>query len=228
MKKNKQKKLVLLIAAFAAIFLFWAFLVKSGSLLVFDKSVQSFFFALRREWLNPLAASLEYLGHWPIPAAVCLIFLGCKKTRFSYGIPMSASVMCSVGMYELLKSIFRRERPDASLWLCNEHGFSFPSGHTLNNTVFWIVFLILLLYYYRNKGKGLPIYRGKNATEIYPRKKSVMTLLCAACIIWPLTISLSRVYVGVHWPSDVCGSWILSVVLISTAALILFKEKKEK
>ena len=228
MKNRQNTAEKVLFTLFACIFAFWTFLVLSGGLEAFDLAVQGFFFALRGPFLNSIGVALEYVGHWPLPAAVCVVLLLIRKTRFSYGIPLTGCVLTSVGMYELLKHIFKRARPDMSLWLCPEHGYSFPSGHTLNNTVFWVVLASLIGYYFITKGKSLPVYGKDRSTDVYPKSKAASVILRALLIAWPLIIGMSRILVGVHWPSDVAGSMILSVAIISAGKLILFSGKEKK
>ena len=226
MKKRTNILELVLFPVFAALFGFWTVLVLSGGVEAFDLAVQGFFIALRNPVLNTIGYALEYVGHWPIPAAVCVIMVLSKKTRFSYGIPLSCCVTVSVGMYELLKHIFKRPRPDMSLWLCPEHGYSFPSGHTLNNTVFWVVFASLVGYYFLTKGKSLPLYKKDRSTTVYPKTRGMAVLIRVLLIAWPVIIGLSRILVGVHWPSDVAGSMILSVAIISLGKLVFFYNSK--
>jgi len=228
LKKANNLKELILFPIFVLIFGIWAHLVLSGKLEGFDTAVQSFFFSLRNPVFNAVGVALEYIGHWPVPALVCALMVGMKKTRLSYGIPLTCCVLTSVGMYELLKHIFKRARPDQSLWLCPEHGFSFPSGHTLNNTVFWVVLASLVGYYFLTKGKSLPIYGKKASTEVYPRSKGAAVIIRVLLIAWPLIIGASRILVGVHWPSDVIGSLILSVAIISLGKLVFFYNNKTK
>ena len=228
MKKQSNIAEKIALPLFGCIFAFWTFLVLSGGLEAFDLAVQGFFFSLRQPALNAFGCALEYVGHWPIPAAVCVVLLLVKKTRFSYGIPLAGCVLTSVGMYELLKHIFKRPRPDASLWLCQEHGFSFPSGHTLNNTVFWVVLASLIGYYFLTEGKSLPVYKKDRSASVYPKSKAWAVIIRALLIAWPLIIGMSRILVGVHWPSDVAGSLLLSVAIISAGKLILFSGKEKK
>lgn len=227
MNSKQRKNAMVRTAVFAALFAVLAVLIFRGAMASFDAGVQQFFFGLRCPALNAFCCALEYVGHWPLPAAVCIVLLLCKRTRFAYGLPMAGCVSVSVGTYELLKHLFCRPRPDASLWLCQEHGFSFPSGHTLNNMVFWIVFASLLGYYFITRGKSLPIYKKDRSTDFYPKKKGTATVLRLLLILWPVIIGLSRILVGVHWPTDVLGSMLLSMVLINIAYLILFRGGKE-
>ncbi len=222
LNKNNNVKELILLPIFAILFGIWAHLVLSGKLESFDLAVQSFFFSLRNPIFNSIGVALEYIGHWPVPALVCVVMVALKKTRLSYGLPLTCCVLTSVGMYEFFKHIFKRPRPDASLWLCPEHGFSFPSGHTLNNTVFWVVFASLVGYYFLTKGKSLPVYARDRSTTVYPRKKSSSVIIRVLLIAWPLIIGMSRILVGVHWPSDVIGSLILSVAIISLGKLVFF------
>ncbi len=226
MKRRSNILEMVFFPLFAALFGLWTVMVLSGGLEAFDLTVQAFFIGLRNPVLNAIGCALEYVGHWPLPAAVCVVMVLSKKTRFSYGIPLSCCVTVSVGMYELLKHIFKRPRPDMSLWLCQEHGFSFPSGHTLNNMVFWIVFASLVGYYFLTKGKSLPLYKKDRSTTVYPKTKGMSVLIRVLLIAWPVIIGLSRILVGVHWPSDVAGSMILSVAIISLGKLVFFYNSK--
>ncbi|MBO4819159.1 MAG: phosphatase PAP2 family protein [Firmicutes bacterium] len=202
----------------------WTAIIFNGDLVAFDTVVQEFFFSLRNPVLNKIGFWLEYIGHWPLPAAVSVLLIAGKKTRFSYGLPLAGCVLTSVGVYELFKHLFKRPRPDASLWLCPEHGYSFPSGHTLNNTVFWVVLASLIGYYFLTKGRSLPIYKRNRSTTVYPKTKTGAVIIRALLIAWPLIIGMSRILVGVHWPSDVVGSLILSVGIIALGRVILFSK----
>ena len=97
---------------------------------------------------------------------------------------------------QALKYIFVRERPDINR-LVEVTGFSFPSGHSMVNAAFY-GFLVYLAYkYIENK-------RTRNI---------IITLLLLLIFL----IGLSRVYLGVHYASDVVGGFA-----ISTAYLMIF------
>lgn len=86
---------------------------------------------------------------------------------------------------EILKRHFARARPDLNVAVLRARGYSFPSGHAMGST---IVFTALA-------------YLGMRALTEWPQKSAVIAF-CAAII---LTISFSRIYLGVHWISDVAA-----------------------
>lgn len=99
----------------------------------------------------------------------------------------------------ILKNIFDRERPTL-LRLIDISGFSFPSGHAMGSTAF---FGSLIYIAHR-------ILKGKSKTV-------VMTL----CVVFIILISSSRVYLGVHYPTDIIAGIIGGLFCIVLTQLIL-------
>lgn len=88
---------------------------------------------------------------------------------------------------QLLKSLFARTRPDVVDHLVTVGGASFPSGHSANSAIVYLTLAGLLTQ----------IARG-SATRRY---------LLVAAVLLVAWIGASRVYLGVHWPSDVLAGW---------------------
>ena len=87
----------------------------------------------------------------------------------------------------LLKSIYARARPDIVEHLVGTHSASFPSGHAMNSAVVYLTLAVL-------------IARGA-------RSRSVRRYLISVAIALTLAVGFSRVYLGVHWPTDVVAGW---------------------
>ena len=102
----------------------------------------------------------------------------------------------------VLKNIFDRERPTL-LRLIDITGFSFPSGHAMGSTAFFgsVMFII------NRKMSGAD--------------KGIIIGLCALMI---LMVSISRVYLGVHYPTDIVAGIIGGVFCIVLSTLILRKK----
>ncbi|HEA3323497.1 TPA: phosphatase PAP2 family protein [Staphylococcus aureus] len=98
-----------------------------------------------------------------------------------------------------LKNIFDRERPTL-LRLIDITGFSFPSGHAMRSTAYF--------------GSGIYLLNRLNQGN----SKGILIGLCAAMI---LLISISRVYLGVHYPTDIIAGIIGGLFCIILSTLLL-------
>lgn len=90
------------------------------------------------------------------------------------------------------KYIFTTERPPRELRLVEQEGYAFPSGHAQGSTAFW-GFLAL---------------------------KIKKPLAWAVAILMILLVSLSRIYLGVHWPVDILGGLSIGIVLLAAYTLV--------
>ena len=127
-----------------------------------------------------------------IIAILCAIFIKNKKIAFAIPINLILSTMLNL----MLKNIVERPRP-IGYRLIDETGYSFPSGHSMISAAFY----------------GLIIYFiWKNVKNI--KLKYISCILFALLI---LLIGISRIYLGVHYASDVLGGFTISI-----AYLIIF------
>ena len=215
MDQKFDKKRIVKIVVSVALFAVVAWLMMSGKLEGFDHAVQNFFFSLRRDWLTTILVPFSYSGNWPLPTVICAILLAIPKTRTTFGVPMSVTCLSCVGIYQALKYSFQRPRPDVSVHLLVQNGYSFPSGHSLTSLVAWTMLILLFAYYYKHQGASLPIYKKHpQPAQAYIRDNKKRLLVNTLLILYIVLMGLSRIYVGVHWPSDVFASWILGLAVI--------------
>ncbi|SHI80286.1 phosphatase PAP2 family protein [Wenxinia saemankumensis] len=92
----------------------------------------------------------------------------------------------------LFKTLYDRPRPDLVPHGTLVSSASFPSGHTLMATVVWLTLGLLV------------------ARRVERRRERGFVLTIAVCIA--LAVGISRVYLGVHWPTDVLAGWALGAV----------------
>lgn len=124
----------------------------------------------------------------------------------------AATVVLSLALNTVIKVIIGRERPDINrlATFANEAGKSFPSGHSIFATIiFGSIFFICL---------------GKL------KNRSSKILLGILCIILIALIMFSRIFVGVHYPSDTIGGFLegISILLLTYPTYIKYQEKSKK
>lgn len=203
-KKIIENKNKYLIAAFGlAIFTYIAYIVSTQDVIVFDTVIREKVYDLRSTVLNFIFIPITYLGNWQSITILALLLLFFSKTRKNIGIPFVIISISSTIIYKIVKSIFRRPRPDKVFHMIEQGGFSFPSGHSMNCIVCYGILIYLVRRYVKNK---------KLANSI--------TVLLSILII---CIGFSRIYVGVHFPTDVIGGWSLGITVLCISIIILEK-----
>ena len=136
---------------------------------------------------------------------VILIFI--KKEK--YGFSILFNIFLSKLITNLLKIIIKRPRP-IGINLINEGGYSLPSGHSLISIAFY-GYLIYLIH--------------KNI-----KNKTIKCILIFILSILIISIGLSRIYLGVHYTSDVLAGFLagLSYLIIYVSLVNLFIEKRKQ
>jgi undecaprenyl-diphosphatase len=143
--------------------------------------------------------TLTYLGSTiSITIIVALAILFCHfKGKKSERLILVSAVTGSVLLIQITKYIFERQRPDSNNLLERANGFSFPSGHATGSfAVLGAIFYIM----------------GRDC----PRRYQRYTIWLLGALV-ALMIGVSRVYLGVHYPTDVIGGFLLglSILLLS-------------
>lgn len=135
-------------------------------------------------------------------SAISIIIISLLSVIFIKDKKVSASVIINIILVtilnQVLKNILQRPRPDG-FRLINESGYSFPSGHSMVSMAFY----------------GLFIYLAYTKIE----NKNLRSIVCILLSILVVLIGFSRIYLGVHYASDVLGGF-----LISMSYLIAFVE----
>lgn len=108
---------------------------------------------------------------------------------------------------EILKAIFKRPRP-AGTWLVNAAGYSFPSGHAM---IFMGLSLLSIYYIF-----------------IYIKNKRVSIMISLLIFIYSIFVGLSRVYVGVHYLSDVLAGWAAGLMWVTLSVNYIKLSKDEQ
>lgn len=203
-KRNKKTIYPVLAACFAllaALITYEVGFVHHTSPLQIDLSLQQFFISMRTDLLTPLMKVVTHSTDTITIVILCAVLVLIPATRLKTGLPLATVALTNMGIYKAMKHIFLRARPDEVYHLVEQGGYSFPSGHSATS---------MLVY-------GLLFYLiGRHC-----RNRKLKVLLQAICSILVLTVGPSRLYVGVHWATDVMAGWCVGAsVLMLTIYLI--------
>jgi membrane-associated phospholipid phosphatase len=116
--------------------------------------------------------------------------------RFRFGIAVAASVTAGGVIHKIIKMLVDRPRPSTMDMFITVDGQSFPSGHANGGLIFYFMLAILI-------GRMLTMQNNKTTA----------LLVRAGAVVLVLLIGFSRVYLGVHYPSDVLAGWLLGALL---------------
>lgn len=191
-------------AACAAGFLLVALLVVSGITDPIDAAITAVVRAPElHDALAPLARVTQLGSTWAVIGVGALVLLvGLLGGRPRDGVTGALTIAIGALIVEIAKRLFGRARPDFLEPIIVEVGFSFPSGHSANAMVAYGVLGVLVA--------RLP----------WPTAIRVAIELVLGAIVFG--VGLSRVWLGVHYPTDVVAGWFLGgTIVLAYAALTL-------
>ncbi len=178
------------------------------SLVAADIRIMNLAVVLREFGLARVFLFITYLGNWQSIVSVgilILLILGLqgerRKARYLF-----VAVLAGELLYSIFKILMHRPRPDISFSLFPQTGYAFPSGHA----VVPLVFYGMIAFFLRRT----------------VRKRRYRALIAAGAATFVFLIGYSRIYLGVHWASDVIAGWALgAAILLCAASLFRAREK---
>lgn len=140
-------------------------------------------------WVESAARDITSLGSFIVLALVSLGVIGFELTlgRVRSAVLVAVSVGGGALLSSVLKVTLERPRPDLVPHVVDVHTFSFPSGHAMLSAVTYLTL-----------GALLARLQSGRATRIYA---------LAIALLLTFLVGLSRIYLGVHWPTDVLAGW---------------------
>jgi undecaprenyl-diphosphatase len=145
------------------------------------------------EWLPVVMRDVTALGGETVLALVTIFiagFLYLKKEKRSLYYIIAASIGGAV-MGQILKLLFFRERPDVALHLMPAMSKSFPSGHSMMSAAIYLSLAALLTRTQKD-----------NKIRVY---------IISAALLLSFLVGISRIYLGVHYPTDVLAGWTVGL-----------------
>lgn len=190
--------LVMLVGACFLIFRHIAEEVGEGDTRAFDRAI---IYALRTpgnlsrpigpDWLNVAATDITSLGSVTVLGVivilVCGLFFSFRRWREALLLLMASGG--GLVITNILKDVFQRDRPPAILHAVPAINASFPSGHAALSATVFLTLGALIAH--------------------FAERRRVRVYALSAAVILSVTVGCSRVYLGVHWPTDVLAGWCL-------------------
>ena len=174
--------------------------VHEGEGFAFDVPLLEFAHAAANAGLDRVLLVVTHLGYewFVVPFDVLLVLWLAARRRVREGLFAALALGGSALLNLAAKPVFARVRPDLWTSLAPEHSFSFPSGHAMGSmTLAWVVLLLA----WRTRWRW-PV------------------LLVA--VPFALLVGLSRVYLGVHFPSDILAGWAAASMWAVASFLAVF------
>jgi membrane-associated phospholipid phosphatase len=174
----------------------------------FDFSVFKFLEGYVSDRNSAVMNSFTFLGKhdFLIPANLVLIAFFLLRKHKWYSIKVPAIALSSLGLMFVLKNLFNRPRPDIPL-LYEAQGLSFPSGHALMSVTFY----------------GLLIYIVFKMVENKRLKWSLIVFLILLIIL----IGFSRIYLRVHYTTDVIAGYSIGFLWLVFAISVLNRMERQ-
>ncbi len=187
---NKSK---LFLCFFLILFiLFWIFLIEFDHINYIDEEIYGF---ISKMHSNSMTVTMKVItslsGTFAIIFLLALSYLFLKNKKYAH--LMTINIINVVLLNQILKNIFRRTRP-LFINIIEEAGYSFPSGHAMASFGFYgfIIFLI-------------------HRSNMSNRYKIILTIMLTILII---LVGISRIYLGVHFFSDIVGGYVVSAIYL--------------
>ncbi len=168
----------------------------------FDFAVQAWVHAWSNPWLTHVMLALTWVGAIKIFAtalALSMVYLALRGDDHS-AVLLGGAITSAFALNEALKQHFHRARPLVPWSIGDQHTFSFPSGHSLFSVVLYGTLAYIALH---------------DAASV----RRHITILVLA-ILMPLGIGISRIYLGMHYPTDVAAGWLTGALWLGAVLMI--------
>jgi undecaprenyl-diphosphatase len=139
---------------------------------------------------------------WPMLVVAALLFPRARNwNRLVTSGAFFVVAAAGIGVRLELSRLVRRARPSTVDWEGTAGGWSFPSGHTMAATL----------------GAGALAW----AVTRHLARREARIIVWSGAVLYAVVVGWTRVWLGVHWPLDVVGSWLLGAGWLSGMALLL-------
>jgi undecaprenyl-diphosphatase len=153
-------------------------------------------------WLNEAMVEITVVGGTTVLTLVTAFaaFYLLARRKWALALFVAGTIGTGAIVNAILKSFFLRDRPDLVPHLVEVSSASFPSGHAMNSAMVYLTLAALLV--------------------TAERSWRVRIFLMSAALFVTLAVGFSRIYLGVHWPTDVLAGWSVGASWAVVSALV--------
>ncbi|MGB5980837.1 MAG: phosphatase PAP2 family protein [Nonlabens sp.] len=176
--------------------------VRDNTVSEYDESISDAIVAYRSPFLTDYFTFVTEVGDaigYVVVFILCTLIFYLVFKNWKYVVQIATVMILALSSNLILKQIINRARPTAE-HLVEVKTLSYPSGHAMMSMAFY-GFLIYLIHHFKFS-KGLTW---------------LLTILMGVLI---LSIGVSRIYLGVHYPSDIAGGFIAGLVWVVFCAMM--------
>ncbi len=179
-------------------FLFVA--LSKSSFKTFDTNVSSWAISIQTSMFTPIAVMIDFAFSTPALLATTLLIAGFLfyKNYWKYSALLMGAMLGEALIVATIKISTQSIRPFDELTY--ERGFSFPSGHTAGSVVFWGLITYFAWKYWKSSKARI--------------SSSVLSILATSIV------GFDRIYLNVHWFSDVLGGYLLGIFWLTFSILM--------
>ncbi|WP_425992016.1 phosphatase PAP2 family protein [Brevundimonas sp. TWP2-3-2] len=161
-------------------------------------------------WLHEAAADITSLGGIAVLTLFAVVALGMLLIlrKWLSALLLLIGLAGGVALSEGLKALFQRERPPAAFQAVETLNASFPSGHALLSTVFYLTVAVMM-------------------TRAFPRRR-LKAYVLGVGMAFALMVGLTRVYLGAHWASDVMAGWCVGAAWAMALWLVSYAVERRQ
>lgn len=200
MKNNRH---FIILSILLIIFLIMGFMVRGSTEgILFDMAILNAIHSNTNPVILNIMNFISFIGSYKflIPAVGFVIIISIINKRYFISKFLLMNTLGSFVFNYLLKQIFQRTRP-LDFSLVEQDGLSYPSGHSMVVMSMYLAIAYLL-----------------TREEINPKRKRRTYIIVS---IFIALMGISRLYLGVHWPTDVIGGFIMGYIFYRVSRVMI-------
>lgn len=175
--------------------------VFDNEIVVLDSTIFNMIQMIRSDYLTDIFKIITLFGNASMLITISVLILVIVKNK-KIGIMVILNLLAVGILNQILKYIIQRPRPIENR-LIEESGYSFPSGHSMGSIAFYGLIIYFIFKYIKNK--------------------KIRNIYCIMLSLLILLIGISRIYLGVHYTSDVIAGFVISIAYLIVFITIIPK-----